>query len=56
MTAAELIASLQQLPADAPVYVEQCSDLGLLIISRVVGADYVLSPSYGEAVVIELED
>lgn len=56
MTAAELIARLQQLPADAPVFVEQRSDLGLPIISRIAGADYALSPSYGEAVVIDLED
>lgn len=55
MTAAELIARLQQMPADAPVYVLPRGDVSPIVIP-VSGADRVQSRYLGEAVVIELED
>ena len=53
----ELIAQLQQQPRSATVYVQTADhDSGTPILTAVEGIDPATSPTYGTAVVIELED
>lgn len=52
----ELIAQLQQQPRSATVYVQTADhDTGTPILTAVEGIDPATSPTYGTAVVIELE-
>lgn len=53
----ELIALLQAKPRNAAVYVQTIDpDTGNPILVAVEGVDPAVSPEYGTAVVIELED
>lgn len=53
----ELIAQLQQQPRSATVYVQTADhDTGYIVLVPVEGIDPATSPTYGTAVVIELED
>jgi hypothetical protein len=53
----DLIALLQQQPGNATAYVQVTDPVtGNPILAAVVGVDPAVSPAFGTAVVIELED
>lgn len=56
MKVSDLIAELQQQPADARVFVmTEKADFGFPLLQEVEAINPALSPSYGSAVIIELE-
>jgi hypothetical protein len=57
MKVRDLIAQLETQPGNATVYVQtNDAETGHLILVAVAGVDPAVSPAYGNAAVIELED